>query len=144
MTAGPGVRTVAFGRVRTLSEHRPAPGTVDSCGSDRESNYMGSALRTHLWNRTVLLVFALPALGYLAFLSQFAFGDPTGPVRAFLEGTFLFALPAMALYSTLLDALGPVDRTLGTAGFFVFTYVLAVGLAWATRQGRRLVRRYRM
>ena len=101
---------------------------------------MDSALRYHLWNRAVLLVFALPALGYLAFISQFVFGKPTGLVRGFLEGVFLFALPVMALYSLLLDTVAPVDQELGTVGFFVFAYVFAIVLVWATRQSICFVR----
>ena len=101
---------------------------------------MNSTLRNHLWNRAVLLVFALPALGYLGFLSQFMFGEPAGLVRSILVGLFLFALPVMALYSTLLGPIAPVDQELGTVGFFIFAYVFAVILVWAIQQSIRFVR----
>ncbi len=101
---------------------------------------MDSALRAHLWNREVLIVFALPALGYLGFLSQFLFGEPTGIVRTFLGGMFLFALPVMVLYSTLLGAIAPVNQSLGTVGFFLFTYLFAVALVWTTRRGVQVIR----
>lgn len=101
---------------------------------------MNSPLRSHMWNRAVLLVFALPALGYVGVLSQFMFGEPTGLVRGILEGLFLFALPVMTLYSTLLESLAPVDQELGTVGFFIFAYLFAVILVWATRRGIRFVR----
>jgi hypothetical protein len=104
---------------------------------------MDSALRDTLWNRAVLLVFALPALGYLGFLSQFLVGEPTGLLRTALVALFVFALPVMVLYGSLLGLLNlvvPVDPELGTAGFFVFAYLLAVVLVWAARQGGRFVR----
>lgn len=104
---------------------------------------MGRSLRNHLWNRAVLLVFTLPALGYLGFLSQFVLGEPSGLVRGILEGSFLFALPLMPLYSILLDAVPSVDQTIGTAGFFVFIYVFAVVLVWTTRQSIWFVRERR-
>jgi hypothetical protein len=101
---------------------------------------MYGALRNQLWNRAVLIVCALPVLGYVGFLSRFVFGDPTGIVRSFLEGLFLFALPVMALYSTLLGLIGPVDQEAGTVGFFAFSYVFAVVLVWATRRSIWVVR----
>lgn len=101
---------------------------------------MNSTLRYHLWNRAVLLVFALPALGYLGFLSQFIFGEPTDLVRSILVGLFWFALPVMALYSTILGPIAPIDQELGTVGFFIFAYVFAVIFVWAIRQGIRFVR----
>ncbi|SFR36081.1 hypothetical protein [Halogeometricum limi] len=100
---------------------------------------MDSALRSHLWNRAVLVLFALPALGYLGFLSQFLLGEPTGIVRIFLGGLFLFALPMLILYSTLFGAIAPVNQSLGTVGFFIFTYLFAVALVWIARRGVRLV-----
>ncbi|MFC7046266.1 hypothetical protein ACFQH6_13375 [Halobacteriaceae archaeon GCM10025711] len=101
---------------------------------------MDSALRNTLWNRAVLLVFALPAVGYLGFLSQFLVGEPTGVLRAILLALFVFALPIMALYGTLLGGITPVDQGLGTVGFFLFAYLVAVVLVWAARRGRTLVR----
>lgn len=109
-------------------------------GPERESIPMAHSLRDHLWDCAVLLVCALPALGYLDFLSQFVFGEPTGLIRGLLEGLFLFTLPLMPLYSILLETIPPVDQNLGTAGFFVFIYVFAVVLVWATRHSIRLVR----
>jgi hypothetical protein len=104
---------------------------------------MNESLRHALWNRAVLAVFALPALGYLGFLSQFLVGEPTGLLRTALVALFLFALPVIVLYGTLIGLLNlvvPVDPELGTAGFFVFAYLLAVVLVWAARRGRRFVR----
>lgn len=77
-------------------------------------------------NRYVVLVFSLPAIGYLGFLSQFLIGEPAGPLRAVLEALFLPALPVMTVYSALLDPMPGADQTLGTIGFFGFAYLLAV------------------
>lgn len=101
---------------------------------------MRDALRNALWNRAVAVVFGLPAVGYLAFLSQFLVGEPTGLARDVLGGLFLFALPVMMLYSALLDVVGPVDQTLGTAGFFIFAYLLAVASVLVVRRGLQFVR----
>jgi hypothetical protein len=101
---------------------------------------MQDALRNALWNRAVAVVFALPAVGYLAFLSQFWLGEPTGLARDVLGGVVMFALPVMILYSALLDVIGPVDQTLGTVGFFVFTYLFAVVSVLVVRRGVRFVR----
>jgi hypothetical protein len=101
---------------------------------------MESTLRNALWNRAVALVFGLPAVGYLAFLSQFWFDDPTGLVSDVLGSVVLLALPVMTLYSALLNVIGPVDQTLGTVGFFVFAYLFAVVSVLVGRRGVRFVR----
>lgn len=101
---------------------------------------MRKAVRGTLWNRAVAVVFGLPAIGYLAFLSQFVLGEPSGIVEDLLGGLVAFALPVMILYSTLLDVIGPVDQTLGTVGFFVFAYLFAVVAVLVVRRGVRLVR----
>lgn len=103
---------------------------------------MTNALRGMLWNRAVALVFGLPAVGYLGFLSQFALGEPSGIVADVLAGLFLFALPVLTVYSALLDLLPPISQQLGTAGFFVFAYLLAVVSVFATRNVVRFARRY--
>lgn len=101
---------------------------------------MRRALRNALWNRAVAIVFALPAVGYLAFLSQFWLGEPSGLARDVLGGVVMFALPVMILYSTLLDVIGPIDQTLGTVGFFVFAYLFAVLSVLVVRRGVRFAR----
>ena len=101
---------------------------------------MRASLRNTLWNRAVAVVFGLPAVGYLAFLSQFVIGEPTGIARDVLGGVFLFALPILVVYSALLEVVGPVDQTLGTAGFFVFAYLLAVVSVLLAGHGVRFVR----
>lgn len=100
---------------------------------------MQDTVRRALWNRAVALVFGLPAVGYLAFLSQFALGE-RGVVADALGGLTVFALPVMFLYSAVLDVVGPVDQTLGTAGFFVFAYLLAVVVVLVVRRGVQFVR----
>jgi hypothetical protein len=101
---------------------------------------MRSGLRRALWNRGVAVLFGLPALGYVAFLSRFLVDEPAGLLGDALGGLVAFALPVMFLYSALLDAVGPVDQTLGTAGFFVFAYLLAVVAVLAGRRTLTLVR----
>lgn len=101
---------------------------------------MESTLRHALWNRAVALVFGLPAVGYMTFLSQFWLGEPTGLAKDVLGGVVLFALPVMILYSALLDVIGPVNQTLGTVGFFVFAYLFAVVSVLVVRRGVRFVR----
>lgn len=108
---------------------------------DAERNCMRRAVRSALWNRAVALLFGLPAVGYLAFLSQFALGDSPGVVEDVLAGLFLFALPVTMLYSAVLDVIGPVGQTLGTVGFFPFAYLLAVVLVFVTRHAIQFVRR---
>lgn len=87
---------------------------------------MAPRLSTYLLNRYVVLVSSLPAIGYLGFLSQFVIGEPAGLLRTLLEGLFLLALPVMTLYSSLLDKLIALDQSLGTIGFSVFAYLIAV------------------
>ena len=101
---------------------------------------MRNALQNALWNRAVAVVFGLPAIGYLAFLSQFALGEPGGVVEDLLGGLVAFALPVMIAYSALLDVIGPVDQTLGTVGFFVFAYLLAVVVVLVVRRGLQFAR----
>lgn len=104
---------------------------------------MKRSRRNILVNRAVLLLFGLPALGYAGFLSQFVFGEPTGFTRWVLGGLLLFTYPVMALYSTVLNwtlwLLGETHEGLGTAGFFVFAYGLAVAFVWCARQGKTAV-----
>lgn len=107
-----------------------------------ERNRMRKTVRSALWNRAVALLFGLPAIGYLAFLSQFVLGDLPGVVEDVLAGLFLFALPVTLVYSAVLDVIGPVGQTLGTVGFFPFAYLLAVVFVFVTRQAIRFVRRY--
>lgn len=101
---------------------------------------MRNGLQRVLWNRAVAVAFGLPAVGYFGFLSQFLLGEPTGLLEDVLAGLFLFALPVVTLYSALLDVIPPVDQTLGTVGFFVFAYFLAVASVLVVRRGARLVR----
>lgn len=95
--------------------------------------------RRVLWNRWVAVVFLLPAIGYLAFLSQFWLGEPSGVVAAVLQGLFLFALPLLSIYSALLDVLPDVSQSVGTAGFFVFAYAFAVAAVAVVRRVGRAV-----
>ena len=104
---------------------------------------MQSALRDAVWNRAVLVVFALPTVGYLAFLSQFVLGDPSGLTGTALAAVVVVALPVMMLYSALLDVVGPLDQAVGTVGFFVFTYLCAVVVVRVARPGVRFIRRRR-
>lgn len=103
-------------------------------------NRIAAKLRMYLLNRYVITVFSLPALGYLGFLSQFVVGEPGGPVRTVLEVLFLFSLPVMHLYSTVLGVMPSVDQELGTVGFFVFSYVFAVVLVLGIHVGLQIVR----
>jgi hypothetical protein len=95
--------------------------------------------RRVLWNRWVAVVFSLPAIGYLAFLSQFWLGEPSGVVAAVLEGLFLFALPLLTVYSAILDVLPAVSQAVGTAGFFPFAYAFAAVSVAAVRRLHRVV-----
>ena len=104
---------------------------------------MNNALRDAVWNRAVLVAFALPAVGYLAFLSQFVLGDPSGLTGTALAAVVVVALPVMMLYSTLLGVVGPLDQAVGTVGFFVFTYLCAVVVVRVARPGIRFIRRRR-
>ncbi len=99
---------------------------------------MGRRFRRVLWNRWVGVVFALPAVGYLAFLSQFWLGEPAGVVADVLGGLFLFALPLLTVYSALLDVLPDASQSLGTVGFFAFAYAFAVAAAAAIRHLHRV------
>lgn len=101
---------------------------------------MGGSVQGALWNRAVAVAFGLPALGYLAFLSRFVVGEPAGLLGDVLGGVVAFAVPVMLLYSALLDAVGPVNQTLGTVGFFVFAYLLAVAAVLVARRALTLVR----
>lgn len=100
-----------------------------------------AVFRRYFLNRYVMLVFSLPSLGYLGFLSRFVIGEPGGPIRVFLEAMFLFSLPVMHLYSIVLEVLPPVEQGLGTIGFFPFAYLVAILVAWVARQSLRVIRR---
>lgn len=101
---------------------------------------MAPRLGPYLLNRYVILVVSLPAIGYLGFLSRFVFGTPAHPVRMALEALFMPALPVMTLDSSLLETLPSVDHSLGTIGFFVFTYLFALILVWGIHVRLMVVR----
>lgn len=103
-------------------------------------HHMIPRLRPYLLDRYVILLFSLPALGYLGFLSQFVFGAPGGPVRIVLEALFLFTLPVLRLYSITLGVFPAVDQEVGTVGFFVFAYVFALTLVVGVFVGRQVIR----
>jgi hypothetical protein len=131
------------GRTTTGSEFRPAESPGRLIRAATGSRGMKSALRDAVWNRAVLVVFALPAVGYLAFLSQFVLGDPSGLTGTALAAVVVLALPVMMLYSMLLDVVGPLEQAVGTVGFFVFTYLCAVVVVRVARPGVRFIRRRR-